>query len=152
MATTCCETTLLRNKTANMSEMQFENHWLSRCPKSNCCVFDQGDEFPGKDFVAKLCQHGIHTGGSAIDNPQSKAACKPLRQSIDNALRAPNCNHLPDAGVGAAERIGLAPQSAVCAAPAPTHSAMKESQGSTPFHRDMLLNIPLIVDFELLRQ
>ena len=29
---------------------------------------------------------------------------------------------------------------------------MKASPGSMAFHRDMILNIPLIVDFELLRQ
>jgi len=32
------------------------------------------------------------------------------------------------------------------------HTTMKESPGNMAYPRDMLLNIPLIVDFELMRQ
>ena len=52
----------------------------------------------------------------------------------------------------ATERIDTALQTAAYAARTCMHSTMKLSPGSMAFHRDMVLNIPLIVDFELIRQ
>ena len=51
----------------------------------------------------------------------------------------------------AEERIDTAIQMAAYAARASMHSTMKASPGSMAFHLDMILNIPIIVDFELLR-
>ena len=53
---------------------------------------------------------------------------------------------------GAEERINTALQTAAYAARVSMHSTMKETPGNMAFHRDMLLNIPLLVDFELMRQ
>jgi len=90
--------------------------------------------------------------GSTVKNPQSNAACERLHQSMGNTLRALNYAHPPRNEAEAEERVNSALQTAACAARTATHSTMKLSPGLMAFHRDMLLNIPLIVDFKLLRQ
>ena len=150
--TTYCEVILLRNKTAAHVALQLENQWLSRYPRPARCVFDQGNEFLGEAFQATLRRHGIHPAGSTVKNPQSNAVCERLHQSIANALRALNFSHPPRNEAEASERIESALQTAAYAARTALHSTMKLSPGSIAFHRDMILNIPLIVDFELLRQ
>ena len=150
--TTYCEVILLRNKTAAHVAMQLENQWLSRYPKPARCVFDQGNEFLGEAFQAVLRRHGIKPAGSTVKNPQSNAVCERLHQSIGNALRALNYDRPPNNAAEASERIDTALQTSAYAARSALHSTMKLSPGSLAFHRDMILNIPLIVDFELLRQ
>ena len=150
--TTYCEVILLRNKSAAHVALQLENQWLSCYPKPARCVFDQGNEFLGEAFQAVLRRHGIKPAGSTIKNPESNAVCERLHQSIGNALRALNYNHPPNNGVEAAERVDTALQTAAYAARTALHTTMKVSPGSIAFHRDMILNILLIVDFELLRQ
>ena len=151
-ATTYCEVILLRNKTAAHVALQLENHWLSRYPRPARCIFDQGNEFLGEAFQATLRRHGIHPAGSTVKNPQSNAVCERLHQSIANALRALNFSRPPHEEAEAAERIETALQTAAYAARSAMHSTMKQSPGSMAFHRDMILNIPLLVDFELIRQ
>ena len=151
-ATTYCEVILLRNKTAAHVALQLENHWLSRYPRPARCIFDQGNEFLGEAFQATLRRHGIHPAGSTVKNPQSNAVCERLHQSIANALRALNFSRPPHEEAEAAERIETALQTAAYAARSAMHSTIKQSPGSMAFHRDMILNIPLLVDFELIRQ
>ena len=47
--------------------------------------------------------------------------------------------------------VDSALQTAVYSARTAIHSTLKISPGALAFHRDMLLNIPLIADFQLLR-
>ncbi len=128
-----------------------ENQWLSRYPKPVRVVFDQGNEFLGEDFQAVLCRHGIHPAGSTVKNPQSNAVCERLHQSMGNTLRAPQATPCRTKEEAAA-RIHSALQTATYAACTAVHTTMNMAPGSMAFHRDMILNIPLIVDFELLRQ
>jgi len=150
--TTFCEVVLLRNKTAEHVGHQFETQWLSRYPRPKRCVYDQGNEFLGEAFQAKLRNAGIHPAASTVKNPQSNAVCERLHQSIGNALRVLNYDVPPNTFEDATERIESALQTAAYAARTAIHSTMMESPGNIAFHRDMLLNIPLIVDFELMRQ
>ena len=75
-----------------------------------------------------------------------------MNQSIGNSLRALNFSHPPRNEEEARFRVDTALQTAAYAARAAIHTTLKTSPGSMAFHRDMVLNIPLIVDFELLRQ
>ena len=149
--TTYCEVQLLKNKTAEHVGWQFENQWLSRYPKPSRCVFDQGNEFLGEDFQAMLRRHGIKPAGSMVKNPQSNAVCERLHQSIGNTLRA--VQTLPvRTKEEASARVHSALQTVAYAARAAIHTTLQMSPRSMAFHRDMILNIPLHVDFELLRQ
>jgi transposase InsO family protein len=149
--TTYCEVIPLRNKTAEHVGLQLENQWLARYPKPTRCVYDQGNEFLGEGFQKVLRRHGVKAAASTVKNPQSNAVCERLHQSIGNSLRVLNYDAPRDYET-AYERILTATQTAAYAARAAIHSTMKLSPGSIAFHRDMILNIPLLVDFELLRQ
>ena len=48
--------------------------------------------------------------------------------------------------------IDTAPSTAACSARAAIHSTMKISPGALIFHRDMILDIPIIADLQLLQQ
>jgi transposase InsO family protein len=150
--TTYCEVILLQNKTAQHVGWHFEHQWLSRYPRPARCVYDQGSEFLGEAFQQVLRRHGIASGASVVKNPQSNAVCERIHQSIGNSLRALNYAHPPRNEVEAQYRVDTALQTAAYAARVAMHTTMKMSPGSMAFHRDMILNIPMIVDFELLRQ
>ncbi len=114
--TTYCEVALIRNKTAKHIGLLLENNWLSRYPRPQRCVFDQGTEFLGEEFQAVLRTHGIKPGGSTVRNPQSNAVCERLHQSIGNSLRAFGYEHPPRNKSESAERINTALQTAAYAA------------------------------------
>jgi len=150
--TTYCEVVLLRNKTAKHVGYQFETQWLNRYPKPTKCVFDQGNEFLGEGFQAVLRRRGVKPSASTVKNPQSNAVCERLHQSIGNTLRVLNYNPPPESEDEAAERVNTALQTAAYAARTAIHTTMQEAPGNLAFHRDMILNIPLMVDFEIIRQ
>ena len=99
-----------------------------------------------------LRKHGIHPAGSTVKNPQSNAVCERLHQSIGNSLRALTHDNTPRTKTESKALIQSVLQTAAYGARSALHSTMKASPGAMAFHRDMILNIPLIVDFELLRQ
>jgi transposase InsO family protein len=150
--TTYCEVVLLRNKTAAHVGYQFETQWLNRYPKPDKCIFDQGNEFLGEDFQAVLRKRGVKPAGTTVKNPQANAVCERLHQSVGNTLRVLNYNPPPATEVEAAERVNTALQTAAYAARTAIHTTMQEAPGSLAYHRDMILNIPLQVDFEIIRQ
>ena len=150
--TTYCELVLLKNKTASHVGWQFEHQWLARYPKPARVVFDQGNKLLGEDFQAVLRLNGIKPAGSTVKNPQSNAVCERLHQSIGNTLRALNYERPQRTKEEASKLVNTALQTAAYAARTAIHTTMQMSPGSMAFHRDMVLNIPLLVDFELLRQ
>jgi transposase InsO family protein len=150
--TTYCEIQVMRNKTAAHAGWQLENQWLARYPMPSRCIFDQGNEFLGEGFQAVLRRHHIKPVPATVKNPQANAVCERLHQSVGNTLRAFNRERPPRDQEEAEARIVSALQTAAYAARVSMHTTMKLSPGAMAFHRDMLLNIPVIVDFELLRQ
>lgn len=150
--TTHYEIIPMRNKTASHVASQLENQWLSRHPKRHGCIHDQGNEFLGEAFQSMPRKHDVHSTGSTAKNPQSDAAGERLHESIGNTLRALNHNVPPLNVDEACERINSACQTAACAARTAVHTTVKLASGAIAFHRNMTLNTPLIVDFELLCQ
>ena len=76
------------------------------------CLYDQGNEFLGKDFQAMLQKNGVHSAGSTVKTPQSNTVCKRLHQSIGNTLRVLNFNPPPSSIIGTEERVNSALQTA----------------------------------------
>ena len=148
--TTYCEVILLDNKTAEHVGWQLKHQWLARYPKPQRCVFDQGNEFLGEEFQKVLRTLRIHPAGSTVKNPQSNAVCERLHQSIGNAIRALTHENTPRPKTESKAFIQSALLTAAYGARTALHSTMKASPGAMAFHRDMILNIPLIVDFEML--
>ena len=57
--TNLVEIICIDNKTAAHVAQLFENCWVSRYPRPNSCIHDNGGEFIGEEFQHKLQQHGI---------------------------------------------------------------------------------------------
>ena len=66
----------ITNKTMSHVAEQFKNSWLSRYPRPNRCVHDNGKEFIGSNFVRLLAQMGIKDVCTAVRNPQSNTICE----------------------------------------------------------------------------
>ena len=77
----------INGKSSAHVAQQFENVWLSRYPRPNRCVHDNGKEFIGIDFSEMLARHGIKGVLTTVKNPQSKALCKRMHQTVLNVLR-----------------------------------------------------------------
>ena len=95
--------------------------------------------------------HHIRKHPTTVKNPQANAICERLHQTVTNVLRPLLHMHLPQNVDEAALLVDTALQTAVYSARTAIHSTMKISLGALAFHRDMLLNIPIIADFQLLR-
>jgi transposase InsO family protein len=68
----------IENKSAAHVGMLFENTWVARYPKLECCVHDNGGEFIGADFIRILVVCGIKDVPTTVKNPQSNAICEPM--------------------------------------------------------------------------
>jgi hypothetical protein len=86
-----------------------------------------------------------------VKNPQSNAVLEQLHQSIGNSLHTLNYAHLPRNAAETVDFIKTALQIATYATQASMISTMRITPGLMAFHWDMFLNIPLEVDFALLR-
>jgi hypothetical protein len=87
-----------------------------------------------------------------VKNPQANAICERLHQTVSNALRPLLHAHHPNNADEAGLIIDTALQTAAYSARAAIHGSFETTPGALVFHRDMILDIPLIADLELLRQ
>jgi len=141
----------IHNKTSVHIALQFENQWLSRYPRPIRCIFDQGPEFKGP-FQQMLYFTGIKAAPTTVKNPQANAICERMHQVVGNALRVLLYTQPPQDDQQATMIVDTALQTAAYSIRAAVHGTMRISPGALVYGRDMLLDIPLIVDLELLRQ
>jgi transposase InsO family protein len=132
--------------------MKFENEWLSRYPRPLRCIHDSGSEFISMPFQHVLALNGIQDVPTTVANPQSNAINERLHQTIENALRTILHAHIPVNQVDAASIIDSCFATARFAVRSAVHRTLNISPGAMVFQRDMILPIPLIADFELIRQ
>ena len=85
-------------------------------------------------------------------NPQANAICEHLHQTIGNVLCTQQHLTLPQMVQEANQLIENILAMASYAAQTAIHSTMKTMPGALVFHRDMLLNIPIIADLQLMQQ
>ena len=150
VATNYVEIIRLDNKTAEHVSTQFENHWIARYPKPNAVIFDPGTEFKGA-FREMLTRMGIQASPTTVKNPQANAVCERLHQSVGEVLRTLVYENPPNQGLEAKQVVDTALATAAYAARASIHSTMGVSPASIIFHRDMLLDVPLIADLQALK-
>jgi transposase InsO family protein len=141
----------INNRTAAHVGLQFENNWLSRYPRPMRCIFDQGPEFK-TDFQNVLRRHGIKPIPTTTKNPQANAICERMHQTVENALRPLLYAYPPRNAEQAALLVDTALQTAAYSVRTAVHGTLKISPGALVFHRDMILDIPVVADLELLRQ
>ena len=85
--TNLAEAIRIQNKTSAHIADQFWNNWLSRYPKPNKCIHENGGEFIGGAFLDLLRAAGIQSKPATVKNPQSNAICKILHLTMGNILR-----------------------------------------------------------------
>jgi hypothetical protein len=150
--TNLVELVRLDNKTSAHVALQFGNTWLSRYPRPLHCTYDQGTEFTGLQFQNTLNNHEIQPHPTTAKNPQANAICERLHQAVGNTLRS-LYNMNPPAGIDSANRlVDTALANAVFAARAAVHGSLKASPGSLVYGRDMILDIPVLADWNYIRQ
>ena len=99
-----------------------------------------------------LDDYGIIHRPTTVKNPQANAICERLHQTVANAIRPLIHAHPPQNINDATAIIDTALSAAAYSARAAIHSTLKISPGALVFHRDMLLDIPIIADLHLLQQ
>jgi hypothetical protein len=115
-------------------------------------ICDQGGEFIGQPFQQKSAQHGIRGRPTTSKNPQANALCERMHQTIGNSLRAMRQMNPPNGVQEATQLVDTALANCLFATRSTIHSALNASPGSLAFQRDMILDIPTIADWELIRQ
>ena len=81
-----------------------------------------------------------------MKNTQANAICERLHQMVTIVLHPLLHMHLPQNVDEVALIVNTALQTVVYSARTAIHSTLKISPGALAFHRDMLLNIPIIAD------
>jgi len=115
------------------------------------CIYDPGSEFIGAPFQACLDRNGIQRAPSTVKNPQSNAVCERLHSTIGDILRSMLNENPPSNVAQAYEVIDTALASAQFAVRASVHRTMGLSPGAIVFHQDMFHPIPLMVNYNDLR-
>ena len=149
--TNLCKIVPMQNKTAKHIGLLLENAWVARHPKPVKCIYDQGNEFLGAAFQAKLEELDVTPSAAGAKNPQANSIVERLHQSVANALRMLSHAHPPETQADKEDLVNTALQTASCANKATTHSTMKASPGAAAFSRDVIINVPTLADFRLLK-
>jgi len=149
VTTTLSEPIGIDNKTSQHCTMQFENNWLARYPRPIRCIHDQGTEFTGLAFQNMLHVNGIKSRPTTVRNPQANAVCERMtvQDMLNTSLRQP-----PDNVATAVELVDSCLAAASRALRSVVHSTLRTSPGALVFNRDMLLPIPLLADYNLIRE
>jgi transposase InsO family protein len=129
--------------------MQLEKNWLSLYPRPMQYIHDQGGTFIGTDFTRIIEEdNGIPlVPTSTVKNRQVNAICERIHQTIENTLRT-----MPLDFMHANDLIDSVSATTMFASRVlPYRSLMDNTPGALAFHRDMLLDIPLIADLITIR-
>jgi transposase InsO family protein len=149
-ASNLCEIVRTREDTSVEAGRLFETSWLHRYPRPLRCIHDNGREFK-YGFLRVLQQWGIQNVTTTKYNPQSNAICERMHSTVGDILRTYCQANPPQSQQQAAEMVDRALSVATHALRVAVHRTLRVSPGAIVFHRDMLLNIPLIADLVALR-
>ena len=100
-----------------------------------------------------LERNNIEKRQTTTKNPQSNAICERMHQSVGNSLRIlrdwrPPLQEL----IPAQQLVDNALANAMYATRASYSGSVKTTPGALAFHRDMVMNIPLLADLTLIQQ
>lgn len=151
--TNLTELVRINRKTSEHITQKFENLWLARYPKPNRCIHDKGGEFIGHEFQLKLSQWGIHNAEATSKNPTANAICERMHKVVADILRTRFNNHVAPNLVTAEQAVDDALAACMHAMRcAVSKSLLNNTPGEVVFGRDMLLDLPVIVDLVRIQQ
>jgi transposase InsO family protein len=152
VTTTLSEAVRIEDASAAHAALKFHNTWLARYPKPVRVIHDQGREFVGIRFQELLQQEGILSVPTSVRNPQANAVCERLHKTVEDSLNTYLRHQVPPDVTTATELVDSVLAAAQRAIRAAVHSTLKISPGALVFHRDMMLPIPIMADYNLLRE
>jgi hypothetical protein len=98
-----------------------------------------------------LFLNGITDRPTAIKNPQANAICERLHQTVGNILRTLLHSPVPLNMIQARKIIDSALPTASYSCRVAIYRTLRISPGALVFHRDMVLNIPIIADLQVIK-
>ena len=126
-----------------MVSQLFNKSWLSRYPRAKNIIYDNGSEF--KLHSKSLCDsYGLKRKPTSIKNPQANAVLERIHAVVTNMMRT--------SGLDSCDAI--TPQiiddfllNVAWAIRSTYHTVLKTTPGAAVFGRDMLFDIPFLVDW-----
>ncbi len=126
-----------KNNSSAMTSKLLNNYWLSRYPRPNKIIYDNGPEFK-KDFKELCNTYGIKRKPTSIKNPQSNAIIERVHAVIGNMLRTYKLNKFEfDPNDYWSDLLA----SVAWAIQATYHTVLQASPGQLIFGHNMLLNL-----------
>eukprot|EP00957_Ditylum_brightwellii_P113353 8643823-Ditylum_brightwellii.AAC.1 len=92
MVSNLAERISVENQTAEHVAQKYENYWLSNYPCPVKCIHNNGGKFIGEAIQTMLQRDGIKDSPTMSCNPQARAVCERLHQTVANILRTTNNN------------------------------------------------------------
>lgn len=151
LVTNLTEIVRIRNKSSAHIAQLVEQTWLARYPMPQHIIYDQGTEFTGYHFQQMCDRNHILKHPISTKNPQANAVCERMHQTVGNALRTLQTLNPPHGVNDAMELINVAIAEAMFAHRSSFSEALSSTPGAIAFHRDMVLNIPVMADLITIR-
>jgi hypothetical protein len=104
------------------------------------------------NFQEMLHRNNIQSCCTTTKNPQANAICEQMHQSVGNSLRVLRQWNPPVGLNDAHALVDAALANAMYAMRASYHSGIQTTPGALAFHRDMVMNIPMMLDLTLVQQ
>jgi hypothetical protein len=102
-------------------------------------------------FQHMLAMNGIKSVPISVRNPQANAVCERLHQTVGDMLQT-SLRSPPDNVATAVELVDACLAAASRAMRSIVHQTLQVSPGALIFGRDMLLPIPILADYNLIRE
>ena len=152
LVTNLVELICVNNKTSAHVVLQFKHAWLAWYLTPRKCLHDQGSKFLGCPLQQMLAAHGIQSCPTTAKNPQANAICERMHQMIGNSIHTMQVL-TPPLGLDAAyQLVDHALANCLFATQSVVHSGLQSTPGALAFGRNMILNIPTVADWNLIRQ
>lgn len=122
----------------------FNDTWLSRYPRPNKVIFDNGSEFK-KDFLPLLKDMTIKPVPTTVKNPQANAAVERVHQVLGNMLRTQDFKNQVFDYINP---WGYILSSIAWAVRSSYHSVLQATPAQLVFGRDMMVNLQFAADWQ----
>ena len=146
-ATNFIELHNIPNKRSYTASRKVDAQWLCCYPRPLQCIYDNDNEFLGKEFKELLDSYGIAASPTTVRNPQANAILEHVHAVINNHLRFLRTldpkKVMPDEDPweNILQSISWAINSTV-------HSTTNMTPGQLVFNRDMILHTTHVANWE----
>jgi transposase InsO family protein len=142
----------VQEKSSEHIATKFFLSWVTRYPRPQRCVHDNGGEFIGWQFQQLLEDLGITSVPTTSRNPQANAIVERMHQTAGNILRTLVHTDPPRTVAQARLLVDEALARAQMALRCVVSTPLQATPGSLAFGRDMFLDVPYVADWQLIQQ